>query len=299
VKLKSMLLMALLALVTFPMAAQAMAQDDGYTVYCGTPYPFWWHFDGPRSDIIVRGWDIQQVGDAYAVTLVLTNQGTTTFEGGAGLAITHAAVYARSYADPSATTPPEDPRALLGTEVLTRDTLPTLRPGESATVRAYARSFSADANHILTVTFYDKGLIASEPVPVPWFWLRLLSPRDNPGALALAKATVEKAESDLRGYDASKVSISIQNVSRTVLEAGTVISVIHHNDGSAGGYWNPEDDINPNNPGNPYASVFQEVLAQLRLDQPLYPGQVVEVGGLMHVPTDSVTIQQVTVAVGN
>jgi hypothetical protein len=299
--LKRTLLLLVLVLVQLPISAFASAVNDWDTERCPTPYPlpfpWWWRFDGPRGDIVVRDWNILQVGDAFDVSFTLVNEGPATLEGGMAYTLSHAAVDSEGYRDPSSLAPP-NARSLLGTEALSGGTLPTLRPGQKVEVRAFARSFTRDATHILTLVFHDRGQVQIDPGPNPWYWLRILSPRSAPGSLALVKSAVEPVSSELEGYRASRVALVLQNVGRTVLEAGTPISVIHGPSGSAGGYWGPDDIVDPHDPGNPYASFFREALQQTRLERPLYPGEFIEIGGLAHEPEGLNALQQITVVAG-
>jgi hypothetical protein len=298
-KINRILLLAALALIQIPLEARAAASSDGDTEYCGTPYPFWWRFDGLRSDIVVDNWEIVPVGESFRLAVTLVNRGTATFEGGMGFMLTHAAVDPAGYADPASMEPPASARAQLGAEALTGGTLPTLRPGERTVVEAGGRLFRKDANHILTLSFYDGSQVQIDPQPNSWYWLRVLSPRANPGALALTESLVVPTTSRREGYSASRVELSLKNVSREVLEAGTPISVIHGPSGSAGGYWGPDDTIDPHDPGNPYASFFREYVFQGRLDRALNPGEVIQVGGLVNVPEGFTAHQQMTVVVGH
>lgn len=294
-----MLLLVALALVQLPLAAHASAYD-GDTERCGTPYPFWWRYDGPRTDVVVTDWEISSAGESFKVSLTLVNQGETTFEGGMNFALTQAVVDARGYADPTALAPPSSARSLLGAESLAAGTLPTLRPGEKAVVSVEAKALVKDANHILTLTFNDGDQVAieAEPIPVPWYWLRILSPKATPGALVIQESLVEPVDSRLEGYKASHVVISIKNVGRIAVEAGTPIRVIHGHSGSAGGYWGPDDVIDPHNPGNPYASFFREEVYSGRLDRTLNPGERLELDTNVNVADGLTGLQQITIAVG-
>lgn len=294
--LKRTLLLLVLVLVQLPVSA--LAASDWDTERCPSPHPWWWRFDGPRVDIAVRDWNIQPVGDVFDISFTLVNVGAATLEGGLAYTLSHAAVDSAGYRDPAALAPPASARSLLGTEALNGGTLPTLRPGQSIEVRARARSFTRDANHILTVIIHDGVQVALDPRAAPWYWLRILSPRSAPGALALVRSEVEPVSSEVDGYQASRVSLVLQNVGRTVIEAGTPISVIHGPSGSAGGYWGPDDVIDPHNPGNPYASFFREALLEARLDRALNPGEYIELGGVAHEPEGLNALQQITVVVG-
>jgi hypothetical protein len=291
--LKRILLLVVLALVHLP--GMARAAD---TEYCGTKWPFWWRYDGPRTDIVAKGWEIEPVGDVFRISFSLVNQGSATFEGGVRYVVTHAAVDHEGYKDPTSLAPPANARSLLGAEVVASGELPRLSPGQSAMVEASAQGFRTDANHILTVIVYDSGQVSADPSPTPWYWLRILSPRAIPGAVELLRAEVEPVSSSLEGYKASRVLLTLQNTSRTVLEAGTPISLIHGSSGSARGNWGPDDIIDPNNPGNPYASFFREALFEGRLERPLYPGEVIEVGGVAHIPEGFISLKQMTVSIG-
>lgn len=299
--LKRTLLLLVLVLVQLPVPALAAAVNDWDTDRCPTPYPlpfpWWWRLDGPRGDIDVRDWNIQPVGDAFDVSFTLVNVGSATLEGGLAYTLSHTAADSAGYRDPTSLAPPSA-RSLLGTEALAGGTLPTLRPGQKVEVRAMARSFTRDATHILTIVFHDGGQVQIDPRAAPWYWLRVLSPRSAPGSLAVVKSTVEPVRSELEGYRASRVSLAIQNVGRTVIEAGTPISVIHGPSGSAGGYWGPDDIVDPHDPGNPYASFFREALQQTRLERPLYPGEILELGGVAHEPEGLNALQQITVVAG-
>jgi hypothetical protein len=293
--LKRTLLLLVLALVHLPLAAHA---SDWDTDRCPSPPRWWWRFDGPRSDIAVKDWVIQPVGDAFRISFSLVNVGPATVEGGLTYTLSHTAVDSAGYRDPASLAPPDNARSLLGTEAMTHGALPTLRPGESIRVEGSARAFSLDANHILSVIFHDGEQVAVDPRSAPWYWLRILSPRKAPGALALARAATEPVSSSLAGYKARSVRLVLQNVSRSVLEAGTPITVIHGPSGSAGGYWGPDDIVDPHNPGNPYASFFREVLLQTQLERPLSPGEFLELDGVAHEPEGLTALQQLTVAVG-
>lgn len=292
--LKRTLWLLVLVLIQLPVAALASDLD---TDRCGTPYPWWWRFDGPRTDIAVRDWNIQPVGELFDISFTLVNVGTATLEGGMAFTLSHAAVDSAGYRDPASLALP-NARSLLGTESLTRGTLPTLRPGERTQVRATARAFTRDANHILSVIFHDGAQVQVDPQPNPWYWLRILSPRSAPGSLALVRSAVEPVRSEFEGYRASRVALVLKNVGRTVIEAGTPISVFHGPSGSAGGYWGPDDVVDPNNPGNPYASFFREALLQSRLERALNPGEFIEIGGVAHEPEGLNAVQQISVAVG-
>jgi hypothetical protein len=300
--LKRTLLLLVLVLVQLPVAAFAAAVNDWDTDRCPTPYPlpypWWWRFDGPRGDIDVRDWNIQQVGDAFDISFSLVNVGAATLEGGLAFTLSHAAVDPAGYREPTSLAPPASARSLLGTEALDHGTLPTLRPGQKVEVRVSARSFTRDATHILTIVFHDGSQIQVDRQSNPWYWLRILAPRSAPGSLALVKSAVEPVKSDLEGYRASRVTLALQNVGRTVIEAGTPISVIHGPSGSAGGYWGPDDNVDPHDPGNPYASFFREALQQTRLERPLYPGEIIELGGVAHEPEELNALQQIVVVAG-
>jgi hypothetical protein len=249
-------------------------------------------------DIAVKDWEIQPVGGHFRITFSLVNMSGAALEGGMPFTVMHTAVDPGGYKDPSSLAPPASMRSLMGAETVARGELPALRPGERTAVEAYAQGFGKDANHILTVIFHDGGQVRLEPQPQPWYWLRILSPRARPGALQFNRASVEPVSSFVKGYQASHVRIILQNVSLDVLEAGTPISLIHGNSDSAGGYWGPDDFVDPNDPGNPYASFFREELFQGRLERPLYPGELIEVEGVANVPEGFPSLQQMTVSVG-
>ncbi|MDC0709129.1 hypothetical protein POL68_11705 [Stigmatella sp. ncwal1] len=297
-KLNRMLWLVAFTLIQLPFEARAASQS-GDTEYCATPYPFWWRYDGPRVDVAVKDWLIQPSGESFRISFTLVNEGTATFEGGMAFVLSHAAVDPRGYADPSSLAPPSNARSLLGAESLVQGQLPTLRPGERAVLTAEARAIAREANHILTLSFYDGAQSQGEPVRVPWFWVRLLSPRATPGTLVIQDSRVEPTDSRREGYSARRVQIAIKNVGRTAVEAGTPIRVIHGHSGSAGGYWGPDDIIDPNDPGNPYASFFREEVYSARLERALNPGEILELESNVSVPEGAVGLQQMTVAVGN
>lgn len=292
-KLKSLLALALLALSYLPTGAHAAFDDIDR---CPTPPPFWWRFDGPPRDLIAEDWRIEPVGEHFVVRFSLVNAGATTLEGGMSYTLSHAAVDALGHSNPASQRAPESARSLLGTELLTHSTLPTLRPGQRVEVSAYARGFHTNANHILTLSFYDGAQVQ---VPdAPWYWVRVHSPSLAPESLRLARAAVNPEPTPWVGYKASRVELLVQNTGRAPLEAGTPIAVGHSNGASAVGYWDPENPWGPNHPGNPVATVFRELLYQGRLDRELAPGEYLHLEVVLLAPEGIDSIKQVTVSVG-
>jgi hypothetical protein len=293
-KFKSILLLAALLFLPLPQVAGAASID---TEYCATPYPkWWWNNDGLRGKLAVQHWRIEPVSTGFRIAFDLVNTGSTAFTGGMTFAVTHAAVDPVGYPNPASGAPPTDARALLGTEVLAQGTLPSLRAGEAATVYASARSFRTDANHLITVTAYDSGLVPAfdNPEPTPW-WRRILRPIITPGYIEAVDTTVEPVTSRLPGFDARRIRVTLRNVGRTALAAGMPVAMVHGNAAAAVGYWNPDDVVDLNNPGNPYAIFFRETLYRGRLERTLYPGESLTLEGTAFIPTGITTAQQVAV----
>lgn len=292
-KIKSIVVWAALLLVSLPFAAQAMG--DGY---CGTAYPkWWWKKDGLQGQLVPENWSIEPVGTDFRIAFQLVNRGTATFAG-AAFTVTHAAVDPRGFENPGVFTAPADPRALLGTEALTRGTVPPLRPGEAVTVYASARYFQTDANHIVSILFHDGAQMPIDPQPQPWHWLRVYSPSNLEGALRFSAGAVTPVSTSLPGYRASRIQVILRNESRNVLRAGLPLLMTHSNAASAGGNYSPDQPVDPNDPGNPYAIYFRETLFDGRLTRDLAPGEFLLVEGTALNPEHITAIEQVTVKVG-
>jgi hypothetical protein len=293
-KLKNIVAWAALLLVSLPFAAHAMG--DGY---CGTAYPkWWWKKDDLQNQLNPQNWSIDPVGAEVRISFQLVNTGTTTFNGPVAFTLTHAAVDPRGFENPGVFTAPADPRALLGTEALTTGTVPSLRPGEAVTVYATARSFRTDANHIVTLSFHDGTQVQIDPQPNPWYWLRVQGPSGLEGKLRFTAGAVTPVGTTLPGYRASRIQVILRNESRDVLRAGLPILVTHSNAASAGGNYSPDQPVDPNDPGNPYAIYFRETLFDGRLSRDLSPGEFLMVEGTALIPDFNATIEQVAVKVG-
>jgi hypothetical protein len=297
VKLKKLFQLTALLFLALPFAAHAYDSD---TEYCGTRWPkWWWQWDGPRSQIAVQNWSIDPVGADFQVSFSLVNVGTTTFNGGAEFSVRHSAVDPTASPDPARLATPTSAAFLLGSEALARVTLPTLRPGQSTTVSASVRGFRTDANHVLTLSYHDSAQVQIEPEPNPWYWGRVLSPSSAPGSLRFTSGSVVPVTSARPGFNASLVTMTVQNVGRSIIERGTPILVVHGNAGSAGGNYSPDQDpVNPNDPSNPYAIDYREIISQGQLSESLYPGQSLTVTGTAYSPIGKTAIEQVTVEVG-
>ncbi len=296
-KLKTILLLAALLFIQLPFTARAASYELDW---CGTPFPgWWWGKKGPPKSVDVVNWHIEPSGPDFRISFDIINLGATTFEGGMAYALSQAVVDPSGHPNPGASVPPADPRALLGTELLARGTLPTLRPGESTRVYAFARGFRTGANHILTVAFLDGAELRLNPEPTPWYWLNFVGPSDSPASVRPVATTVEPVSSTRVGYTASRVRVTLQNVGRADLDARTPILMTHGSAVSALGLWNPEDpDKNPNHPGNPYAIVYREVLYRGQLGKVVRPGESVTVEGTLFTPEGPATLKQIGVKLG-
>jgi hypothetical protein len=294
-KLKNIVPLVALLLLSLPVAANAYASD---TDYCGTLWPkWWWNQNGHQSQIAVQNWQIQPVGLDFRVSFELVNTSSTTFYGGMEYAVTHAAVDPVGYADPARLTAPADAQALLGTEALTSGVLPTLRPGQAVTVYASPRGFQTGANHILTISFYDGAEVRLTPAPTTW-WLRVLGPSSAPSSLRLVENALTEVSSTRPGYRAYRVRVVLQNTGRSIIGAGLPLLMVHGSGGGAGGNYGPDQDFDPNNPGNPFAIYFREALFQGQLEQAMYPGATLQLEGTAFVPEQGTVLQQVSVEVG-
>jgi hypothetical protein len=292
-KLKNIVVWAALLLVSLPFAAHAMG--DGY---CGTAYPkWWWKKDGMHGELVPENWSILPAGADFRISFQLVNRGTATV-GGMAFTLTHAAVDPRGFENPGVFTAPSDPRALLGTEALTTGTVPTLRPGEAVTVYATARYFRTDANYILSILFHDGAQMRFDPEPTPWYWLRVYGPSNLEGRLRFSAGAVTPVGTSLPGYRASRIQVILRNESRDVLRAGVPILMTHSNAASAGGNYSPDQPVDPNDPGNPYAIYFRETLYEGQLVRDLAPGEFLMVEGTALNPEHITTLEQVTVKVG-
>jgi len=292
-KLKSMLVWAALLLVSLPFAAHAMMSEDG----CDEYPKWWWKLDGKKSELIPQDWRIEPVGAEFRISFRLVNRGTATFEG-AAFTLTHAAVDPRGFENPGLSRAPADARALLGTEALTRGSVPPLRPGEAVMVEASARSFQTDANHILSILFHDSALMRFDPEPQPWYWLRVHGPSNLEGELRFSAGAVTPVGTTQPGYRASRIQVILRNESRNVLRAGLPILMAHSNGASAGGNYSPDQPVDPNDPGNPFAIYFREVLFEGQLSRDVSPGEFILVEGTAQIPEHVTTLEQVTVKVG-
>jgi hypothetical protein len=295
-KLKSLLLLASLLFLSLPSSVHAYASD---TDYCGTLWPkWWWNQNGAKSQVVVENWRIEPIGLDFRIAFNLVNAGTTTFYGGMEYAVTHAAVDPAGYANPAQLTAPADVDSLLGTERLTSGVLPTLRPGQAVTVYASARGFRTDANHILTVAFFDGGEVRIDPSPNPWYWLRVLGPSSAPSSLRVVESSATEVSSTRPGYRASRIRVVLQNAGRSIIEAGIPVLMVHGSSPSAGGNYSPDQPFDPNDPGNPFAIYFREALHSGQLEQALYPGQNLVLEGTAFIPVSGTMFQQVTVELG-
>ena len=293
-KLKSILVWAALLLVSLPFAAHAMMGDG----HCGTAYPkWWWKKNGLQSELVPEDWSILPEGADFRISFLLVNRGTATSEETA-FTLTHAAVDPSGFANPGLLTAPADARSLLGTEALTTGTVPPLRPGEAVTVYARARYFRTDANHILSILFHDGAEMRFDPEPTPWYWLRVYSPSNLEGELRFSAGAVTPVGTTQPGYRASRIQVILRNESRNVLRAGLPILMTHSNAASAGGNYSPDQPVDPNDPGNPYAIYFREVLFEGQLVRDVSPGEFILVEGTAQIPEHITTLEQVAVKVG-
>lgn len=292
-----LLLLAALFFIHIPLSAQA--QDMDYP-RCGTPYPkWWWNKNGLLEKVGIRNWDIQQVGRAVQVSFDIVNLTDSVLDSGQVFTLSHAAVDPAGHRDPSSLSVPADPRALLGAEALVQARLPRLAPGQSVTIRAEAQAFREDANHLLTLSFLDgqQVRLPANPEPSPWFWVRVLQP-DTRGAIFRAvTSSVEAVDSRIPGYEARRVRVTLQNVGSTTLREGMPVAMGHSSAASAVGIWSPEDDKDPNDPGNPYAVIFRTLPYQGVLERAVAPGGTFTVEGTVYLPPGP-CIQQITVSVG-
>ncbi|QSQ20494.1 hypothetical protein JY651_35390 [Pyxidicoccus parkwayensis] len=297
-RLKSLLLLAALLFIQLPLAARA-APAEGFD-WCGTPYPkWWWGKKGlPPGPCTPENWRIEPAGADFRIAVDIVNRGTTTCTAGMAFAVTHAAVDPTGYPDPASGAAPADARSVLGTETLAQGTLPALRPGETFTVTASARGIREGANHLLTVAFLDGADSRPSPEPTPWFWVNFENV-DPAASLRLVATRMEPVTSTRPGYTAHRVYIGLQNVGREDVSARTPILVVHGNAASAGGYWGPDDDTHgPNDPGNPYAIIYREVLFRGAAGQTVRPGETLTVQGIAFSPEGTQTQKQLAVKVG-
>ncbi|WP_223645678.1 hypothetical protein [Corallococcus sp. EGB] len=294
-----LLLLAALFFIHVPLAAHA---DELDSPMCGTPPRWWWNKNGLFQKVDIRNWNIQQVGRGFQISFDAVNITDSIIDTGPVFTLSHAAVDPAGYRDPSSLTLPDDPTAILGTETLTQGRLPSLRPGQSVTIRAEAEAsaFREGANHILTIAFLDHEQVrlVSAPEPTPWFWLRVLQPDERNAQLRTVATSLEPAPSRIPGYEARRVSVTLQNVGSVPLREGTPVAMGHASASSAGGIWSPEDDKGPNDPGNPYAIIFRTLPFRGVLDRALAPGGTITVVGTVYLPPGP-CIQQITVSVGH
>lgn len=290
-------MLAALFFIHLPLSAQA---QDISSPDCGTPYPkWWWNKDGLFGKVLIRDWNIQQVGRGFQITFDAVNITDGRLDAGLAYTVSHAAVDPAGYRDPSALTVPEDPRSLLGTEALVQGRLPALAPGQSVTIRAEAQAFREDANHILTLSFHDREQVrlVAEPVPVPWFWLRIHQPDTRDAQLRALTTSVEPVASRIPGYEARRVRVTLQNVGTATLREGIPVALAHGSASSSAGIWSPEDDKDPNDPGNPYAIIFRTIPYQGVLERAVAPEGTFTLEGTVYLPPGP-CIQQITVSVG-
>lgn len=267
---------------------------------CGTPYPkWWWNKNGLLEKVGIRNWDIQQVGRAFQVSFDAVNLTDAVLDTGQVYTLSHAAVDPSGHRDPASLTVPADPRALLGAEAIVQGRLPRLAPGESVTIRAEAQAFREDANHLLTIRFLDGQLarLPTSPEPSPWFWVRVLQPATRGAAFRTVTSSVEAVDSRIPGYEARHVRATLQNVGSVTLREGTPVAMGHSSAASAAGLWSPEDDKDPNDPGNPYAVIFRTIPYQGVLERAVAPGGTFTVEGTVYLPPGP-CMQLITVSVG-
>jgi hypothetical protein len=295
-KVKNVLLMSVLLFIQWPALALA-ATVDGIE-FCATPYPFWWLPNGPGGPHGVKDIAVEQYGADFLVSVSVVNTGRVATAAGTPFVLTQAALEPNTSWDPSRPVPPPSGQALLGTEVVLRAELPALEPGQSLRLRGIARSFRTGANHVLSATFYDGDIPYCGNGPRPW-WLRKLFPGGSPEDIRILDSSVTEVGSRLEGYAAFRVQVSFSYNGRLPVLAGQTVRLVHGK-GSAVGYWNPEDpDHDPNDPGNPYAIYFRELLSEIVLERDLRAGAVMTVEGIAHVPQGAVgNVEMVTLTVG-
>jgi hypothetical protein len=296
-KVKNLLLMAVLLLVQWP--SLALAADVDGIEFCGTRFPFWWLTNGPRGPHEVRDIAVEQYGADFLVSLSVVNTSRVSTAAGTPFVLTQAVVEPSASWDPSAPVPPQNAQALLDTQEVLRAELPALAPGQSLRLRGIARGFRTGASHVLSASFYDGDIPYCGNGPRPW-WLRQLGPRGSRAEdIRILESSVIEVSSRLEGYAAFRVSVSFAYNGRLPVPAGQTVRLVHGK-GSAVGYWNPEDpDHDPNDPGNPYAIYFRELLSEHTLERDMVAGMVMTIEGIAHVPQGSVgNVEMVTLAVG-
>jgi len=296
-KVKNLLLLSVLLFAQWSTLASA-ADVDGID-FCGTPYPFWWTTNGQYGPHAVRDIAVEPYGADFLVAISVVNTSRVTTAAGTPFVLTQAALAPDTSRTPASLVPPRDPRALLGTHVVLRAELPSLAPGQSVRLRGIARGFQTGASHVLSANFYDDDVPYCGNGPRPW-WLRKLTPRGGrPEDIRVLESSVTQVSSRLAGYNAFRVAVTFAYNGQVPVPAGQTVRLVHGK-GSAVGYWNPEEpDPDGNDPGNPYAIVFRELLSELVLQRDLQPGTVLTVEGLAHMPQGAVgNVEMVTLAVG-
>ncbi|MCP3103684.1 hypothetical protein LZ198_32855 [Myxococcus sp. K15C18031901] len=296
-RIRTWLWLVALLFVQVPLTAAAQDID---VPYCGTPpLPHWWWLkDGLPEKIAIDDWEVRRSGDGYVLSFVVTNITDAILDAGQPFTLSHAAVDAVGHPDPSSLGPPAAD-SLLGAETLVQGRLPTLAPGQSTRLRAEIRSSPADANHILTLAVVDGELsrATNGRTTTPWFWTRVIDQGSATARVRVVSTSVTTTPSRLPGYEARHVSITLQNVGRTALPEGTPVAFVQSSAASAAGIWSPEDDKDPNDPGNPYAVIFRAVPFRGALERALAPGDTYTIEGTVALPPGP-CIQQLVVNVG-
>jgi hypothetical protein len=293
----NMLWMAVLLLTQWPAMAMA-AEWDGID-RCPSPPHWWWGPNGPNGPYDVKDIYIQPYGEDFIIEFSVVNTGRVATAAGTPFTLTQAVVGLTGFSDPTALRPPENPQAVLGKQVVLSAQLPELRPGASTRLRGIVKGLQTGAGHILSASFYDGDMPRCGNEPKPW-WIRLLVPDGGaPSDLRVVESSTQEVTSSLAGYKAFRVRVTFAYNGRVPVLAGKTVR-LGHSHGSIVGYWNPEDDVDPNDPGNPYAIIFREQLTAITLTRDLQPGAIMTVEGVAHVPLGAAgNVEIVTVAVGN
>lgn len=120
-----------------------------------------------------------------------------------------------------------------------------------------------------------------------WWW-KIHGPRSVENILTIDRTIIQDRGqvpgSNLEGF---KVAFYVRNIGNRALPARTAFSLSHSIANTDGGYWDPDNPFDPNNPGNPYANQYFEVASKGYLGA-LKPGKTMKIVGTLYAPLDAV-----------
>lgn len=263
-------LTALLAVTSFCLlSASAHAQDDFER--CGTPYPGWWrHILGPKSltDMVqVSDFAINQVigaTDTYDVSMTLVNRGNRTIKRmpvALSFAMGDGSVFPNPD-DPFNPNNPGNPYAVIQSQMVTRQLIGLLRPGDKFQLAGRISGFQGRGAKMLSISMgYDDWDWCGTkphpwPGPNPWWDKVVVGGTWDRGLIIDMAPTTDPQAGPFPGYETVGVVVSLTNNTRLDIPQGKTYQFMQRVVGGDG-MPNPDDPFNPNSPWGPYADNFR------------------------------------------